>query len=81
MTEHLLDVAQLVPVPQRMGGERMAQRVRRDVLNSGLARIGLEDQPEALAGQPAAAVIDEQRGLFVRGDAWPALIQIVSQAR
>src|SRR6476469_10671761 len=57
----------------------MAQCVRGNVLDSRLARVRLENQPEALAGQPAAPVIDEQSLFLVRGDPWPTVIQVTAQ--
>ena len=45
-----------------MRGERVAQRVRRHHRGqAGVAHEALHDQPEALARQPLAALVDDQR--------------------
>ena len=65
MPELALDIAQIDAFLQRVGSERVAQRVRRDICNARLARVGFQDEPEALAGQTATAVIEEERPLIV----------------
>src|SRR3569833_4029412 len=58
--QHLYD-PQVCPMVQQMGGESLAQRVRRKFLcNTRLASVTLDDVPEGLAGHPIAASRREQ---------------------
>ena len=62
--EHLLHHAQVGAVVEHVGGAAVAQHVRRQVLAAGRpARrpYFLIDRPRRLAGQPAAATVEEHR--------------------
>ena len=61
MAHQLLHVAQRRAAAQHVRGEGVAQRVRRHVVDAGFAGVVLEHQPDALAGQPLAAAVDEER--------------------
>src|SRR5206468_6814116 len=61
VAEHFLHGAQVGPALEQMGGERMAERVRRDALaQSRTARIDLDDAPGPDARQRRAASIEKK---------------------
>src|SRR5438034_3281555 len=62
VTEHLLNRAQVSAPLQQMGGERMSQRVRRDVFRDpGTLHILRENLPRSHARQRRAASVEKQR--------------------
>ncbi len=64
MPQKLLHLVDVHPAAQHVRCEAVAQRVRRHAApNSRVGCVALEDEPEALAGQPLAAAIDEQSRL------------------
>jgi len=64
MAEQFLNVPKRSPVLQQMGGKAMPQGMGGDVLlDAGFLRVGLEDGPDPLAGEPFTPVVDEQRRL------------------
>ena len=62
MAEQLLDRAQVGAALQQMGRERVAQRVGADAhARAALRDVAPQQAIDAAAGQPRAAVVDEQR--------------------
>src|ERR687898_2775300 len=69
VTEHLLHRAQVAPAGQQVRGERVAQGVRAHLaLEPRRARVALDDLVQALPGQPAATLVDEQLRLGADAD-------------
>ena len=69
MPEQLLDDAQVGPALEQMRRERVAQRVRADPLGEAGARgRALDRGPGLLAGEPAAAIAEEERPAADRRD-------------
>ena len=67
MPEQLLDDAQVGPALEQVGRERVAQRVRADpVGEAGPSGRALDRGPRLLAGQPPAAIAEEQRAAAKR---------------
>src|SRR6476619_3324456 len=64
VTEHGLDRAQICPTLQQMRRKRMTQNMRAERrVNPGALSVGLQELPEAHAGQSLAVPrIDEQPG-------------------
>src|SRR6476646_11043485 len=61
VAEHLLDAAQVAAALEQVGGERVPQRVRRDVLGDpGLAGVLADELEHRLAGDALAAVVEEK---------------------
>src|SRR3954454_18899265 len=61
MSQHLLDAAQVAAALEQVGGERVRQRVRRDVLRDpGVARVLAQKLEDRLARDPLAAVVQEE---------------------
>ena len=61
VAEHLLDGAQVGASLEQVGGERVPEGVGGDVVGqAGLPRVALDDGVKSLAGQPPAAVVQEQ---------------------
>src|SRR5215218_7112993 len=79
VAEHVLDVAQPDPVLECMRRERMPQRVRRDIPDPRALRVRLQDQPESLAGEAVAAVVEEKRRLVRHRDRRARLVEIALQ--
>jgi hypothetical protein len=62
VAQELLDNPDIRPALQQMRCERMPQGVRRNAFGDvGFIRGGLEDGPGALAADPSAARVQEQR--------------------
>src|SRR3954452_10104092 len=69
MAEHLLQRAQVAAAGEQVRGEGVAQRVRAHLVGeAGGTRVALDYLVEALAGQPSAAMVDEQVGLGREAD-------------
>ena len=67
MPEQLLDDAQVGPALEQVRRERVAQRVRADPIGEAGPRGGALDRgPRLLAGQPAAAIAEEERAAAER---------------
>src|SRR5579883_1603693 len=64
VTQHFLHRAQLHALAQHENRERVAQTMRRDVGNPILARIPLNDEPEALTRETLAVMVEEKRLLL-----------------
>src|SRR5258708_1301674 len=64
MAHQLLYRTQFHAFAQHQDRERVAQAVRRDIGNAGLTRVTLDDQPEALARETLAVMVEEERLLF-----------------
>src|SRR6185437_3541845 len=61
VAEHLLHAAQVAAALEQVGGERVPQRVRRHVLGDpGLAGMLADELEHRLAGDPLAAVVQEE---------------------
>src|SRR4051794_10461049 len=69
VAEHLLQRAQVAAAGEEVRGERVAQRVRaHPALEADLAGVALDDLVEALAGQAAAAPVDDEARLVAQAD-------------
>ena len=69
MPEQLLDDPQVGSAFEKMGRERVAQRMRADpVGQAGTSGGALHRGPRLLAGQPAAAIAQEERPATDRSD-------------
>src|SRR5690242_3777132 len=69
VAEELLHLAQAGAGAEHMRREAVAQSVRRHAPGkAGIAGVALEDEPEALAGQPLAAPVDEERRFLALAD-------------
>src|SRR5258707_661007 len=84
MRVHLLDDLDVGAAVQEMGGETMAQRVRRYPGDPGPLRGSPQHRPGALPGEPPAAGVQEYRraggGPARRGgEGWPRPDQVVLQ--
>ena len=61
VAEHLLHAAQVAAALEQVGGERVAQGVRRDVLvDAGVAGVVADELEDGLAGDALAAVVQEE---------------------
>ena len=63
VAEQLLHRAQVRTVGEHVLGERMAQRVRRQIVGAKLRGVAFEDQPKALARQALPAMVEKQRAV------------------
>ena len=73
MPEHLLQRAQVAAAGEQVRGEAVAQRVRAHLRSEPGGRgVALHDLVEPLAGQAAAALVDEQARLPAVADQSPA---------
>ena len=82
MTKQRLDRPKIGPVGQHMRGERMAQSMGRDLVDAEPFSIVLQNQPEPLARQPLAAMVQEQGVvalLVAAGKLWSADVVIFFQ--
>mgnify|MGYP003462921181 CR=1 FL=1 len=81
VAEHLLDGAEVATSGQQVRGERMAQRMRAHaVFEAAGLRMPLDDLVQALAAQPASALIDEQVRFVLQADELRALIADLTRA-
>ena len=83
VAEHLLDRAQVAAAGEQVGGEAVAERVRaHPVAEADRLGAALDDLVEALAGQRAAALVEEQRALVgAAGHLRPAGAQVAARPR
>ena len=83
MAQKFLDVAQAGAAGQEVGGERVAQGVRRDPAgDAGLAGVLLDDDPYPLTRQTHSSGIEEEGLLLeVLQEAEPPLFQVLLQGR
>src|SRR5690242_16409568 len=61
VAEQFLDHSNVGAALQQVSRERMPERVRRHLAELGLLGRGPQDHPGALAGQPAAPGVEEDR--------------------
>src|SRR3954454_13655935 len=69
VAEHLLDGAEVAAAGEQVGGEAVAQGMRAHLAGeAGVAGVALDDLVEPLAGQRAAAEVDEEPRLVAVAD-------------
>src|SRR5712664_580027 len=75
VAQQLLDAADIRPRPQKVGGERMSERVRANLAHqSASADISIQVPGHTPPGQPTAAMIQKQGASRVR-PSWPPVFE------